>query len=62
MKNDTTIYTESCYFKGLIYESDFNTEYNGTRNIASRIAADWTFDKQCRKNEKSRAMKKKKEK
>ena len=53
MKNDTTIYEVSCYFKGLIYESDFNTEYR-TRNIASQIVSDWIFDKQCKANERNR--------
>lgn len=42
-------YTDHSTFGGLIYESDFNTEYcNG--NIASRILSDWRFDEQCRKN------------
>lgn len=36
-------------FGGLIYESDFNTEYcNG--NIAQRIISDWKFDELCRKS------------
>lgn len=36
-------------FGGLIYQSDFNTEYcNG--NIASRITSDWRFDKKCKTN------------
>lgn len=42
-------------FGGLIYPSDFNTDYRGKNNtkgspIASRIASDNNFDKRCRKN------------
>ena len=41
-------------FGGLVYSSDFNTDYRGKDNtngscIAQRIIADWEFDKQCRK-------------
>ena len=36
-------------YGGDIYASDFNTEYEGTRNIAERIAADWKFDENCKK-------------
>lgn len=39
-------------FGGLIYFSDFNTDYRGkdekTSPIASRIAADMKFDEKCR--------------
>lgn len=42
-------------FGGLIYVSDFNTEYTGIKNqkrsrVAERIISDFTFDKQCKKN------------
>lgn len=37
-------------FGGIICSSDFNTSYEGRHNIAERIAADWRFDEQCRKN------------
>lgn len=39
-------------FGGLIYYSDFNTDYRGkdeeTSPIASRIASDMKFDEKCR--------------
>ena len=45
-------------FGGLIYFSDFNTDYRGkdekTSPIASRIAADMKFDEKCRLLAKSR--------
>lgn len=42
-------------FGGIIYPSDFNTDYRGnsksnSSTIAQRIARDWIFDMQCRKN------------
>lgn len=37
-------------YGGSICWSDFCTDYEGTRNIADRIAADWKFDEKCRKN------------
>ena len=42
-------------FGGIIYASDFNTDYRGKNNtsgslIANRIAQDQKFDNQCRKN------------
>lgn len=37
-------------YGGYIFASDFCTDYEGTRNIAERIVADWKFDKQCKKN------------
>lgn len=43
-------YTDHSIFGGIIYASDFCTDYEGTRNIASRIVSDWIFDEQCRKN------------
>lgn len=41
-------------FGGYLYLSDFCTDYDGGRNIANRIASDWCFDEQCRKNSESR--------
>ena len=55
------IHTNHSSFGGIIYPSDFETEYyseNG-RNIASRIASDWIFDEECRKNEIARERKRK---
>lgn len=55
-KNKYGIYdVDHTKFGGLIYPSDFNTDYRGKDNtngsqIASRIASDCQFDKQCRKN------------
>lgn len=41
-------------FGGIIYESDFDTEYRGQENdasfIASRISSSWKFDQQCLRN------------
>lgn len=42
-------------FGGVIYHSDFNTDYRGKDNsngslIAQRIERDKRFDEQCRKN------------
>lgn len=42
-------------FGGLIYVSDFNTEYTGIKNqkrsrVAERIISDFAFDRQCKKN------------
>lgn len=42
-------------FGGLIYNSDYNTDYRGKNNakgspIASRIIADEKFDIQCKRN------------
>lgn len=46
--------TEHTTFGGLIYSSDFNTDYRGKNNtygspIANRISSDKQFDYQCRK-------------
>lgn len=46
---------EHTQFGGLIYPSDFNTDYRGKDNIngsaiAGRIISDQQFDEQCRKN------------
>lgn len=45
-------------FGGTLYDSDFNTTYSGTHNIASRIAADMKFDKMCQKNYEVKTRKK----
>lgn len=44
-------------FGGKIYPSDFNTDYEDTRNITARILSDWAFDEQCRRNAESRTRK-----
>ena len=41
-------------FGGLIYQSDFNTDYSGNTNangsvVAAKIASDWRFDESCKK-------------
>lgn len=36
-------------FGGIVYKSDFDT-YRSLSDIASRIASDLRFDKQCKKN------------
>lgn len=41
-------------YGGLIFLSDYCTDYEGTRNIASRIASDLRFDQQCKKNAENR--------
>lgn len=46
-------------FGGIIYQSDFCDDFEGTRNIADRIMSDWRFDKQCKKNIEARDRKKK---
>lgn len=50
-----TYKVEHTKFGGIIYPSDFNTDYSGKCNtngssIASRIIQDQKFDEQCRKN------------
>lgn len=47
--------TDHTKFGGYIFPSDFNTDNLGKSNsngspIARRIAADFQFDKQCKKN------------
>lgn len=37
-------------YGGNICISDFCTDYEGSRNIAERIASDWRFDKACVRN------------
>lgn len=41
-------------YGGAVNQSDFNTEYEGSRNIAERIVSDWKFDIQCYRNAKNR--------
>ena len=60
MTRTTTYGTETHNtFGGNICASDFCTDYEGTRNIAERIASDWRFDEQCKKNYKQRERMKK---
>ena len=42
--------TRNDTFGGYIYLSDFDTEYCRSKNIAARIASDWKFDEQCKRN------------
>lgn len=55
----TNIYTSENHntFGGTLYDSDFDTTYSGTHNIASRIAADMKFDKMCQKNHEEKTRK-----
>lgn len=59
-KNKYGIYeADHTRFGGLIYPSDFNTDYRGKDNtngsqIAKRIASDYQFDKQFKKNTENR--------
>lgn len=61
-----TIKSHSDYtrFGGLIYASDFETDYapNTTRaggsHIAERIVSDWKFDRACSMNTKTRQLRK----
>lgn len=51
--------TDHTTFGGIIYPSDYNTDYNGKTVtggsiIARRIVSDKKFDQQCRKNEEYR--------
>lgn len=56
----TNIYTSENHntFGGTLYDSDFDTTYSGTHNIANRIAADMKFDKMCQKNYEVKTRKK----
>ena len=56
----TNIYTTEDHntFGGTLYDSDFDTTYSGTHNIASRIAADMKFDQMCKKNYEKKLRKK----
>ena len=47
--------TDPTIFGGLIYYSDFNTDFRGKDNtngseIARRIISDWVFDMECKRN------------
>ena len=44
-------------YGGNIYVSDFCTDYEGSRNIANRIMADWKFDQYCKKNSENKISK-----
>lgn len=44
-------------FSGIIYSSDFSTEYQGTKNMAARIMSDWRFDEECMKNSQNQERK-----
>ena len=44
-------------YGGNIYVSDFCTDYEGSRNIANRIMADWKFDQYCKKNSENKILK-----
>lgn len=51
-------------FGGIIYQSDFETDYRGKDNnngssIAQRIISDFLFDERCRKNIENRERNKK---
>lgn len=53
--------TDHSMFGGIIYQSDFNTDYRKKDTphgsaIASRIAQDYRFDQQCQKNIEFRNM------
>jgi len=54
--NEIKIYKpDSTKFKGIVYYSDFNTNFSGKRKpngstIADRIARDGRFDNYCRRN------------
>ena len=56
----TNIYTTEDHntFGGTLYDSDFDTTYSGTHNIASRIAADMKFDQMCKKNYQTKTRRK----
>lgn len=50
-------------FRGLIYQSDFETDYRGKDNkngssFAQRIISDLRFDERCRKNIENRGRNK----
>lgn len=54
-KNTNHIYRNpASHFGGIIKLSDFCTNHPCNHNIARRIASDWSFDEQCRKNEEAR--------
>ena len=61
----TSTNTDHTKFGGLIFYSDFNTDYRKEKqeesSIARRIMDDWKFDEKCRKNIESRNRKIRKE-
>lgn len=36
-------------FGGKLYDYDFDTNYQFSKNLAERIASDWKFDKDCKR-------------
>lgn len=44
-------------YGGRIYPSDFNTDYESSRNMAARILCDLAFDEQCRRSAAARDRK-----
>lgn len=50
--------TNHSTFSGIIYNGDYDACYSMS-DIAERIASDWKFDEQCRKNEIARERKRK---
>ena len=62
--NLTTIRTnyDTCNFGGIVSPYDFCTDYPRNAKFpswADRIASDWKFDNQCRKNTENRDSKRK---
>ena len=58
--------TDPTRFGGLIYYSDFNTDFRGKDNmngseIARRIISDWVFDMECKCNIENNKSRNKKE-
>lgn len=54
-KTITKTHKDPTRFSGIIYPTDFETDYRGNDNthgsvIASRIAKDWRFDLNCKRN------------
>ena len=61
MNRTVTITSKNHKYKntygGNICVSDFCTDYEGSRNIANRIMADWKFDQYCKKNSENKISK-----
>lgn len=61
-KYETKTYKDPTRFGGVIYLSDFETDYRGKdqkeSSIAKRIESDFKFDHQCRKNIRDRNKRK----
>ena len=58
--------TDPTKFGGVIYYSDFNTDFRGKDNtngseIARRIISDWVFDMECKHNIENNKSRNKKE-